>query len=74
MDWSAKLSRPRVAFGGLEMTDQFGEARLIGVAGGTIAIGRNPVWMLGTQVSVDLLLEFSVRANPARQGSWQIEG
>jgi hypothetical protein len=73
MDWSAKLSSTRVAFGGLETTDQFDEARLIGVAGGTITIRLDPVWMLDTQVIVNLLLEFGVRANPARQGNWLSE-
>jgi hypothetical protein len=74
MDWSAKLSSTRVTFGGSEKTDQFGEAPLVGVAAGTVTVGLDPVRMLDPQVIVDLLLEFSVRANPARQGNWQIEG
>ena len=66
MDWSAKLSSNQTTFAGLETTDQFGEAPLVGVAGGTIAILLDPFWMLNTQVIVDLLLELGVRVNLAR--------
>ena len=74
MDWSAKLSSDRVAFGGPEKTDQLGKAALVGVADGRFAVGLNPFWMLNTQVIVYLLLEFAVKADLVREGNWLGEG
>jgi hypothetical protein len=44
-------------------TKQFREARLVRFAGGTIAIGRNPLRMLDAQSIVYLSLKLSVRGD-----------
>ena len=71
---SAELSSGRVAFGGLEKTNQLGQAALVGFACGALAIRFDPVGVLNAQVFVNLLLKFRVRMNLFRHGNFLSEG
>jgi hypothetical protein len=50
-------------FGGLEKADQLCQAPLVGVAGGTITVGSDPIGVLDPQVLVNLLLKLVVGMN-----------
>jgi len=50
----------------LRASEEFSQARLIGITRGAIAVGLDPTGMLGAQVVVDLPLEFGVIANVPR--------
>ena len=69
-----QLSCDRVAFGGLEKADQFRQAPLVGVAGGTITVGSDPIGVLDAQVLVNLLLKLAVRMNLVRHDNFLGKG
>ena len=61
-----QLRCDQVAFGGLEKTDQLREAPLVGIAGGTVTVGCDPLRVLDPQVFVNLLLKLAVGMNLVR--------
>jgi hypothetical protein len=69
-----QLSCDQVAFGGLEKADQFRQARLIGLASGTVPIGFDPVGVLDPQVFVNLLLKLAVGINLVKHDNFLGEG
>jgi len=58
-----QLSRDQVAFGGLEKADQLRQALLVGIAGGAVTLGSDPLGVLSPQVFVNLLLQLTVGMN-----------
>jgi len=58
----------------LEKADQFRQAPLVGVAGGTITVGSDPIGVLDAQVFVNLLLKLAVRMNLVRHDDFLGEG
>ena len=71
---TGRLSCDQVAFGRLEKADQFRQAPLVGVAGGTITVGSDPIGVLDAQVFVNLLLKLAVRMNLVRHDNFLDEG
>ena len=69
-----ELSSDQVAFGGLEPADQLRQTPLVGVAGGTVTVGCDPLGVLDPQVFVNLLLKLAVGMNLVRHDSVLSEG
>src|SRR5438874_381226 len=69
-----QLSCDQVALGRLEKADQFRQAPLVGVAGGTVTVGSDPIGVLDAQVFVNLLLKLAVRMNLVRHDNFLDEG
>jgi hypothetical protein len=57
-------------FGGLEKADQLRQSPLVGIAGGTVTVGSNPIGVLDAQVFVNLLLKLAVGMNLVRHDNF----
>jgi hypothetical protein len=61
-------------FGGFKKVDQLRQAPLVGIAGGTVTVGPDPLGVLDPQVLVNLLLKLAIGMNLVRHDNFLAKG